>query len=198
MSGDLWLVYCTAAVVNGNWGFRGSMSWTAGRGSVSSLPGVTWVLSNQSWRYYSLIGSWGLCLAAAGGGRGDREEGGEVRGQPTQGGSERGWEWKAGVSSILCLYVIKKIGEDPTKSTASFPHQDPSKAAVGLEQVWREVFDWMYGTVKLGDTRRDRTMPLWRDAGCKAALAMWGQQGHIAFGNNTQGKDKTRRRQPVI
>lgn len=40
-SGDLWLVCCTAAVVNGNRGFQGSMSWTAGRGSLSPLPGVT-------------------------------------------------------------------------------------------------------------------------------------------------------------
>lgn len=33
---------CTAAVVNGNRGFQGSMSWTAGRGSLNPLSGVTW------------------------------------------------------------------------------------------------------------------------------------------------------------
>lgn len=41
VSGELWLVCCTAAVVIGNRGFQGSMSWTAGRGSLSPLSGVT-------------------------------------------------------------------------------------------------------------------------------------------------------------
>lgn len=42
VSGELWLVCCTAAVVNSNRGFQGSMSWTAGTGSLSPLSAVTW------------------------------------------------------------------------------------------------------------------------------------------------------------
>lgn len=35
-SGELWLARCTAAVVNGNRGFEGCVSWTAGGGSRKS------------------------------------------------------------------------------------------------------------------------------------------------------------------
>lgn len=100
---DLWLVSCTAAVVNGNRGLLRSMSWTAGRGSLSPLPRSHMV----SWQPISALRP-PLCLApklpfarsgflsaaAGGGGEMEREEGSGDRagGRGGEGQAQRGKE----------------------------------------------------------------------------------------------------------
>ena len=198
--GILWLVRCTAAVVNGNRGFQGSMSWTAGRGSLGHVVPPAANLGPPPSSLPSLIGSTLTLLGCSGRGRGDGKRGGKWR----QRGEGRGGEGRRGAS--LHRERVEEL-EDESGERESLPSLWPSRTEAritrlhpGEKAARRTREELPAGCTRLShsETQGETEPCLMLQSAAKLPRLCEGSRTGSLLGNTERGRERRRGGTPEV